>query len=183
MASRPTRRLPLSTSESRGAFFTYAVNNTSGRRAMTAAVLLQWPLHFVLIDGFNRPVLLDDELDVVLEVVVVVVDDAEAVGEDPHLHGAVGAAGEDVIGRAHLDLHDARAEVPEQRLAGVLVGEGVEGALRGQTPDLTGKQRRDPVKDKSPVKKTFCSSTTVLWWFTQLKNIKETCATMTHVDG
>lgn len=38
---------------------------------------------------------LNEELDVALEVAVVVVvvgDGAEAVGEDPHLHGAVGAA-------------------------------------------------------------------------------------------
>lgn len=78
-----------------------------------------------------------DELDVVLEVaVVVVVHNAEAVGEDPHLHGPVCAAGEDVVGRPHLDLHDARAEVPEDRLARVLVREGVEDALRGQAPDL-----------------------------------------------
>lgn len=43
--------------------------------------------------------------------VVVVVDNTVTVGEDPHLHGSVGTAGEDVIGRPHLDLHDARAEV------------------------------------------------------------------------
>lgn len=63
--------------------------------------------------------------------VVVVVVDTEAVREDPHLHGSVGAAGEDVIGRPHLDLHDARAQVPEQRLAGVFVGKSVEEILRG----------------------------------------------------
>lgn len=68
--------------------------------------------------------------------VVVAADDAEAVGEVPHLHRSVGAAGEDVIGRPHLDLHDARAQVPEQRLAGVFVGEGVEQTLGGQVPHL-----------------------------------------------
>lgn len=72
-----------------------------------------------------------------------VVVDTEAVGEDPHLHGPVGAAGEDVIGRPDLDLHDARAEVPEQRLASVFVGEVVERTLCGQAPDLsTGRKRR-----------------------------------------
>lgn len=67
---------------------------------------------------------------------------AEAVGEDPHLHGAVGAAGEDVVGRSHLDLHDSRAQVPEQRLASVLVGEGVERALSGQAPNLPNGRER-----------------------------------------
>lgn len=66
----------------------------------------------------------------------------EAVGEDPHLHGAVGAAGEDVIGWSHLDLHDSCPEVPEERLAGVLVGEGVERALGGQAPNLRGADRK-----------------------------------------
>lgn len=68
--------------------------------------------------------------------VVVVIGDTEAVGQDPHLHGSVGAAGEHVIGRSHLDLHDARAEVPEQRLASVLVWKRVERTLCGQAPDL-----------------------------------------------
>lgn len=82
------------------------------------------------------------EFDIVLEVVLVVaIGNAEAVGEDPHLHGAVGAAGEDVIGRSHLNLHDSCPEVPEQRLASVLVGEGVERALGGEAPNLRGKDR------------------------------------------
>lgn len=81
---------------------------------------------------------LNDELDVVLEVAVVVVVDAEAVGDDPHLHGPVGAAGEDVVGQSHLDLHDARAQVPEERLAGVFVWKRVERRLRGQAPNLYG---------------------------------------------
>lgn len=68
--------------------------------------------------------------------VVVVIGDTEAVGEAPHLHGSVGAAGEDVIGRSHLDLHDTRAEVPEHGLASVFVGKGVEQTLCGQAPDL-----------------------------------------------
>lgn len=85
------------------------------------------------------------EFDTVLEVILVVaMGNAEAVGEDPHLHGAVGAAGEDVIGRSHLDLHDSRAEVPEQRLASVLVGEGVERALRAEAPDLP--HGREPLR-------------------------------------
>lgn len=79
-----------------------------------------------------------EEFHVALEVavVVVVVRDAEAVREDPQLHGSVGAAGEDVVGWSHLDLHHARAEVPEQRLASVFVREGVEEAVRGQAPNL-----------------------------------------------
>lgn len=84
-----------------------------------------------------------DELHVALHVAVVVVvvaDGAEAVGEGPHLHGAVGAAGEHVIGRRHLHLHDARAEVPEQRLASVFVGEGEEQRLRGQAPNLSANK-------------------------------------------
>ena len=80
------------------------------------------------------------EFNFVLEVVVVVVADTVAVGEDPQLHGPVGAAGEDVIGRPHFDLHDARAQVPEQRLAGVFVRKREEETLRGQTPDLRGKE-------------------------------------------
>lgn len=71
-----------------------------------------------------------DELDVTV-VVVVVIGYAEAVGEDPHLHGPVSTAGEDVIGRSHLDLHDAGAQVPEERLASVFVGKVVERTLCG----------------------------------------------------
>lgn len=67
---------------------------------------------------------------------------AEAVGEDPHLHGSVGAAGKDVIGRSYLDLHDSCPEVPEERLASVLVGEGVEWALSGQAPNLRSADRK-----------------------------------------
>lgn len=77
-----------------------------------------------------------EELDVVPGVAVAAVHHAEAVGKAPHLHGPVGATGEDVVGWSHLDLHHARPEVPEQRLAGVFVGEGVEETLRGQTPHL-----------------------------------------------
>lgn len=90
-----------------------------------------------------------EELDVALEVAVVVVvvvvvsDGAEAVGEDPHLHGAVGAAREDVVGGPHFDLHDAGAQVPEERLASVLVGEGVERTLRGHAPDLQSRKADD----------------------------------------
>ena len=73
--------------------------------------------------------------------VVVIIDDTEAVGDDPHLHGSVGAAGEDVIGRSHLDLHDTRAEVPEQRLASVFIWKGVERTLCSQAPDLGSPER------------------------------------------
>lgn len=67
---------------------------------------------------------------------MVVVRNAEAVREDPHLHGTVGTAGEDVVSWSHLELHHTRAEVSEQRLASVLVGKGVEEAMRGQAPNL-----------------------------------------------
>lgn len=91
-----------------------------------------------------RSLCLQDELDITLKVAMVmllgagggVVISAEAVGKDPHFHGAVGAAGEDVIGRLHLHLHDARAQVAEERLPSVFVGEAVEQTLRGQVPHL-----------------------------------------------
>lgn len=51
--------------------------------------------------------------------------DAAVVRQDSHLHGTVRPAGEDVIGRARFDLHDARAEVAEEGLAGVFVAESV----------------------------------------------------------
>lgn len=87
-----------------------------------------------------------DELNIVLEVALVTVDNTEAVREDPHLHGSVCAAGEDVIGRSHLDLHDPRAEVPEQRLASVFAGEGVEWTLGGQAPNLAREGERGRVQ-------------------------------------
>lgn len=43
-----------------------------------------------------------------------------------------------MVGRSHLDLHHARPQVPEQRLAGVFVGEGVEETLSGEAPHLRG---------------------------------------------
>lgn len=64
---------------------------------------------------------------------------AQGVRQDAHLHGAVRSAGEDVIGRGRFDLHDARAEVAEERLSGVFVGEGVQEALRRHAPHLTDK--------------------------------------------
>lgn len=83
------------------------------------------------------------EFDIALDFfLVVAMGNAEAVGEDPHLHGSVGAAGEDVIGWSHLDLHDSCPEVPEERLAGVLVGEGVERALSGEAPNLRSTDRK-----------------------------------------
>lgn len=79
-----------------------------------------------------------DESDIVLHVavIVVIIDHTEAVGEDPHLHGSVSAAGEDVASWPHLDLHDTRAEVSEQRLAGMFVRKGVEETLCDQAPNL-----------------------------------------------
>lgn len=52
-------------------------------------------------------------------------DAADAVRQDSHLHGTVRSAGEEVIGRARFDLHDARAEVAEEGLAGVFVAKSV----------------------------------------------------------
>lgn len=89
---------------------------------------------------------LDDELDIVLDVaVVIVIDNTEAVGEDPHLHGSVSTTGEDVIGRSHLYVHDARAEVPEKWLPCVFVWEGVEETLCAQAPNLRrpGQMNKD----------------------------------------
>lgn len=83
--------------------------------------------------------ILYEEFDVVLEVavvIVVVIDNTKTVGEDPHLHGSIGTAGKDVVGGSHLDLHDPCPEVPEQRLASMLVGEGVECSLCGEAPNL-----------------------------------------------
>lgn len=110
-------------------------------RVPTAVVLATSHFSVKLLQHliFIFRICLYDELDIVLEVavvVVVVVDHTEAVGEDPHLHGSVGATGEDVTGRSHLDLHDTRPEVPEQRLASMFVWEGVERTLCGQAPDL-----------------------------------------------
>lgn len=51
--------------------------------------------------------------------------DAAVVRQDSHLHGSVRPTGEDVIGRAGFDLHDACAEVAEDGLSGVFVAEGV----------------------------------------------------------
>ncbi|KAG7237539.1 hypothetical protein INR49_032156 [Caranx melampygus] len=65
----------------------------------------------------------------------------QAEGQREH-HAESKAGGKDMIGRSHLDLHDARAQVPEQRLAGVFVWKGVEETLRGQTPNLR-KSRED----------------------------------------
>lgn len=84
---------------------------------------------------------LNEELDVPLAAVVV--HGGEAVGEEPHLHGPVGAAGEDVVGWSHLDLHHARPEVPEQRLASVFVWKCVEETLRGDAPHLRVGERAE----------------------------------------
>lgn len=99
--------------------------------------------------GFDSISVLDQvlvsyvEFDIVLEVfLVVALGNKKAVGKDPHLHGSVGAAGEDVIGWSHLDLHDSCPEVPEQRLPSVLVGEGVERALSREAPNLRSADRK-----------------------------------------
>lgn len=51
--------------------------------------------------------------------------DGAVVRQDSHLHGSVRPTGEDVIGRAGFDLHDTHAEVAEDGLSGVFVGEGL----------------------------------------------------------
>lgn len=51
--------------------------------------------------------------------------DAAVVRQHSHLHGSVRPAGEDVIGQAGFDLHDARSKVAEDGLSGVFVAEGV----------------------------------------------------------
>lgn len=79
---------------------------------------------------------LNDKLDVIFEVAVVIVDRTVAIRQDPHLHGTVGAAGEDVIGRSRLDLHDAGAQVPEERLTSMFIRKVVNKGLCGQAPDL-----------------------------------------------
>lgn len=79
---------------------------------------------------------LHDELNVVLHIDAVC---AEGVREDPHLHGAISPAGEDVTARSRLDLHDAGAQVPEERLPGVFIREGVQQGLGGRTPYLHNK--------------------------------------------
>lgn len=48
-----------------------------------------------------------------------------------------------MVGGPHFDLHDAGAKVPEERLASVLVGEGVERTLRGHAPDLRRREEDD----------------------------------------
>lgn len=77
---------------------------------------------------------LDDEPDVVLHAAAV---EAQSVRQEAELHCAVGAAGEDVIGRAGLDLHDTCAQITEERLTSVFITEGVQEALGGHAPHLT----------------------------------------------
>lgn len=76
---------------------------------------------------------LDDEPDVVLHAAAV---EAQSVRQEAELHCAVGAAGEDVIGRAGLDLHDTCAQITEERLTSVFITEGVQEALGGHAPHL-----------------------------------------------
>lgn len=66
-------------------------------------VLLVLPCAKVVPDS---SVVLNDELNIVLHIVGV---GADAVGQDTHLHGAVGATRKDVIAWRRLDLHDACA--------------------------------------------------------------------------
>lgn len=62
--------------------------------------------------------------------------DAVAVGEHPHLQGAVRAAGEDAVAGPGLHLHDAGADVAEDGLLGVLGAERVHQAVARQLPHL-----------------------------------------------
>lgn len=77
---------------------------------------------------------LHDKLHVVPRAAAV---NAQGVRQNAHLHGAVRSAGEHVIGRGGFDLHDARAEVAEERLSGVFVVEGVQEGLCRHAPHLT----------------------------------------------
>lgn len=62
--------------------------------------------------------------------------DAVTVGEDPHLQGAVGAAGEDAVARSCLHLHDTGADVAEDGLFSMLAAERVHQPVAGQFPNL-----------------------------------------------
>lgn len=57
--------------------------------------------------------------------------DIVAVGEDPHLQGAVCSAGEDAIPRPRLHLHHTGADVAEDGLLGMLAAEGVHEPVAG----------------------------------------------------
>lgn len=57
--------------------------------------------------------------------------DVVAVGEDPHLQGAVSATGEDPVPGPSLHLHDAGADVAEDGLLGVLGAKRVHEAVAG----------------------------------------------------
>lgn len=64
-----------------------------------------------------------------------------AVGEDPHLQGPVGSAGEDPVTRAGFDLHHPSADVSEYGLLSVLCAEGVHETVTRQLPDLNQNRR------------------------------------------
>lgn len=57
--------------------------------------------------------------------------DVVAVGEDPHLQGAVCSAGEDAVAGTRLHLHDAGTDVAEDGLLGVFDAKRVHEAVAG----------------------------------------------------
>lgn len=67
--------------------------------------------------------------------------DVVAVGQNPHLEGSVGAAGEYAVAGAGLHLHDARSDVPEDGLLGMLCAKRVHEAMACQLPHLEEKER------------------------------------------
>lgn len=92
---------------------------------------------------FLAPLRLDGSLDPLgesgrgrLQDVDQTAGDAVAVGQHPHLQGAVGAAGEDSVAGSSLHLHDAGADVAEDGLLGVLGAEGMHEPVSGQFPHL-----------------------------------------------
>ena len=71
-----------------------------------------------------------------MHILVETIDDEVPVGELSNFHGAVCAAGEEPVLRVDKDLGDALADVLEDAVAGVFLGEGVEGLVGVHRPDL-----------------------------------------------
>lgn len=63
------------------------------------------------------------------------------VGEYPHLQGPVCTAGEDAVAGPGLYLHDASANVAEDRLLSVFGTERVHQPVAGQFPHLRRGRR------------------------------------------
>lgn len=69
--------------------------------------------------------------------------DTVTVREYPHLQGTVCTTGEDAIAGTGLHLHDASADVAEDRLLSVFGTERVHQPVAGQFPHL--KRRRTDI--------------------------------------